>query len=449
MNALPSRWRFSPPKLLAILALALVHSSAAAQDNNTPPTGFTALFNGRDFDNWIGGLGEDLRKVAAMLPDEQAARQKKLNDGIRQHWRVEDGVLVSDGNPNFFLSTPRDYTDFEMWVDWKINKNGDSGIYLRGVPQVQIWDPANPEVQKLGAAKGSGALWNNKVHERWPKVVADKPVGEWNRMFIRIVGPYVTVKLNGQLVTDNVVLENYFDAKTPIPLRGPIYLQTHTTKLYFRNVFVREIPPKEANRALAKIGGNDADFKSIFNGKDFTGWTNATDSYKVVDGTLQCKAGQHGNLFTKDTYDNFAVRLEFKLPLGGNNGLGLRSPITNEEVAYKGMESQILDNTAKKYDKLHAYQSHGSLYGLAPALKGYLRPVGTWNYEELTLNGDHLTVDLNGFEILNTNIAKVREHPMDGKQHPGAYRTDGHIGLLGHHDPVAFRNLRIKRLAAQ
>jgi hypothetical protein len=440
------RSRFSPRVFLPLFIVTLLSVCASAQDDNRPPKGFTTLFNGRDFNNWIGGIGTvDWRKVEAMPQKERAERQTHLNDGIHKHWHVEDGVLVSDGDQNFFLSTPREYTDFEMWVDWKINKDGDSGIYLRGVPQVQIWDPADPNQQKNGCYRGSGALWNNQVHEKWPLVKADKPVGQWNRMFIRMVGPYVTVTLNGKKTVDNVPLENYFDKKTPVPLSGPIYLQTHTTPLYFRNIFIREIKPREANRYLAKIGGGDEDFKPLFNGKDLSGWTNATDAYEVVKGTLVSKQGKHGNMFTKDTFDNFTVRLEFKLPPGnGNNGLALRSPITDKEVAYEGMECQIL--SAYYPDKLHEYQYHGSLYGLAPALHGYLRPVGQWNFEEVTLNGDKMTVDLNGFRILDTDIAKVREKPMDGKEHPGAFRKDGHFGLLGHQDPVAFRNIRIKRI---
>jgi hypothetical protein len=444
------RLRFSFFTLLVTAQIALSQTPTNAQENNKPPKGFTALFNGKDFDEWTGGATEDPRKVAALSDEDRAAREKKMKEGIHKHWTVKDGVLISDGDPNFYLATPRDYGDFEMWVDWKINKDGDSGIYLRGVPQVQIWDPDDKHVEKLGAPKGSGALWNNKKHERFPSVKADKPVGEWNRMYIRMVGPYVTVKLNGKKVTDNVVLENYYDPKTPVPRTGPIFLQTHTTKLFFRNVFVREIPPKEANKILDKIGGKSADFKPIFNGKDLAGWTGATKVYEIVDGNLVSKAGRHGNMFTDDTYDNFTVRLEFKLPPGGNNGLGLRSPITDKQVAYEGMESQILDDGDKKYAGwLHPYQVHGSLYGLAPALKGYLRPVGEWNYEQLTIDGDKLIVDLNGYEILNTNIAEARKKPMDGKEHPGASRTDGHFALLGHEDPVAFRNIRIKRLATK
>jgi hypothetical protein len=437
----------TPPRLagrtiLAMAALSVVHAPALAEEDNKPPKGFVALFNGRDFDDWTFGLTKSPSELAALPADERA----KLKDALREHWRVQDGELVSDGHEPY-LATSRDYGDFEMWVDWKIGKDGDSGIYLRGVPQVQIWDPAGPSAKKHGAEKGSGALWNNKTHERFPPVVADNPVGEWNRMFIRMVGPYVTVILNDKKVVDNVIMENYYEPKVPIHARGPIYLQTHGSETRFRNVFIREIPADEANEALSKIKGDDAAFQPLFNGKDLAGWTGATDIYEVVDDAVVCKEGKHGNMFTEDTYDNFVVRLEFKLPPGGNSGLGLRSPITNEEVAYVGMESQVLDNSAKMYDKLHEYQYHGSLYGLAPALKGYLRPVGEWNYQEVTLDGDNLTVNVNGFEILKTNIAEVRQSPMDGKKHPGASRTDGHIGLLGHNDPVAFRNIRVKRLS--
>ena len=446
MTPLPRHLRLTAITLLTLLQIALAQTPTHAQEDNNPPKNFKALFNGKDIEDWVGAT-EDPKKIAAMPAEERATRDAKMKQGVHDHWKVKDGVLISDGKDPF-LSTTRDYGDFEMWVDWKIGKLGDSGIYLRGTPQVQIWDPGDPSKQNLGCAKGSGALWNNKNHERFPLVVADNPVGEWNRMYIRIVGQYVTVKLNGKKTVDNVPLENYYDPKSPIYPTGPIYLQTHTTETFFRNIFVREIKPKEANKILDKIGGKSADFKPIFNGKDLAGWTGATGAYEIKGDTLVAKEGQHGNMFTDDTYDNFAVRLEFKLPPAGNNGLGLRSPVTDKEVAYEGMESQILDDGDPKYKNLHPYQAHGSLYGLAPARKGYLRPVGQWNYEELTINGDKLTVDVNGYEILNTNIAEARKNPMDGKKHPGASRTEGHFGLLGHQDPVAFRNIRIKRLSS-
>jgi hypothetical protein len=129
-----------------------------------------------------------------------------------------------------------------MLVDWKISKDGDSGIYLRGSPQVQIWDPDNPKEEHNGAARGSGSLWNNQKGERFPLVRADKPIGEWNHFRIRMVGDRVSVWLNGKLVTDNVVMENYWDRKQPIYPREQIELQNHNHPLYFRNIFIKELP---------------------------------------------------------------------------------------------------------------------------------------------------------------------------------------------------------------
>jgi hypothetical protein len=174
---------------------------------NVAPEGFVALFNGTDLEGWNGGSTADPRKIT----DEQ---QAKWDAGIAEHWRVENGELVNDGHEPH-LATKKDYGDFELWVDWKLSPKGDSGIYLRDCPQVQLWDPTNEEAHKNGSDKGSGGLWNNQTHERWPSEVADKPVGEWNRMYVRMVGEYVTVVLNDKKIVDNVVLENYFDSAIP------------------------------------------------------------------------------------------------------------------------------------------------------------------------------------------------------------------------------------------
>jgi hypothetical protein len=437
-------------RLSAILFLFMIHLAwlkpATAQENNQPPQGFKTLFNSRDIEHWTGGSTRDPREIAALTAEERAAWDAEMQRGIREHWRVDDGMLVSDGNEPY-LATTEDYGDVEMWVDWKIGPRGDSGIYLRGTPQVQIWDPSDPNVKSHGADKGSGALWNNKKHERFPTELADHPVGEWNRLHIRMVGPYVTVVLNDKKVVDNVVMENYYDPEIPIFMRGPIYLQTHGAETRFRNVFVREIPAEESNRILAEIGGKEG-FKPVFNGKDLSGWTGAVDDFQVVDGAIQCKPGHGGNLLTEESFDNFVVRLEFKLPPGGNNGLAIRAPVSSDELAYAGMELQVLDDSAPQYKDLHDYQSHGSLYGLAAARRGYLRPADEWNYEEVTVDGDRITVRLNGFEILNVNVDEVRQKPLDGKEHPGAFRNEGHFGFCGHNDPVAFRNVQIKRLPA-
>ena len=439
-------FRLSVVCVACAVALAM-NLAASAQEDNQPPDGFLALFNGRDFDDWTGGTTRDPREIAAMSTEERAQWDAKMKSGIDEHWRVEDGVLVSDGHDPY-LATKQEYGDFEMWVDWSIDAGGDSGIYLRGAPQVQIWDPTNEEGHKNGSDKGSGALWNNQKHERFPSEVADKPIGEWNRMFIRMVGPHVTVVLNDKKIVDNVIMENYYDRAIPIFARGPIYLQTHGAETRFRNVFVREIPPDEADKSLSAIRGGEAGFEPVFNGKDLEGWSGATKNYEVVDGSLRCKAGSGGNLLTENEYGDFIVRLEFKLPPGGNNGLAIRAPENVSAAAYDSMELQVLDDPHAMYADIEPYQAHGSLYGMAPARRGYLRPTGEWNYQEVVVDGDQLEVHLNGYEILNVNLDEVRQNPIDGKEHPGAFRASGHFGFCGHSDPVEFRNLRIKRLDA-
>lgn len=200
---------------------------------NQPPNGFKQLFNGKDLSGWKG-LVANPKQRAEMSAAELAEAQAKADESMRAHWKVEDGALVFDGKGQS-LCTSKDYADFEMFVDFKIKKAGDSGIYLRGSPQVQIWDPENEK----GA--GSGGLYNNQKNPSQPLVTADNPVEEWNTFFIRMIGDRVTVKLNGKLVTDDVVLENYWERDKPIYRTGQIELQNHGNTLYFRNVFIREL----------------------------------------------------------------------------------------------------------------------------------------------------------------------------------------------------------------
>lgn len=199
---------------------------------NTPPEGFTALFNGKDLTNWKGLVGNPETR-AKMSPEQLAQAQAKADEQMRAHWSVEDGALVFDGKGKS-LCTAQDYGDFELYVDWKILPKGDSGIYLRGTPQVQIWDPGQHKV-------GSGGLYNNKIHPSQPTEIADNPIGEWNTFYIKMVGDKVTVKLNGKTVVDNVVLENYWDRSKPIYPTGQIELQNHGNTLYFRNIYIREL----------------------------------------------------------------------------------------------------------------------------------------------------------------------------------------------------------------
>ena len=137
-----------------------------------------------------------------------------------------------------------------------VSHNGDSGVYLRGYPQVQVWDPDNPREVKNGAAKGSGALWNNNPDNpgKWPLVKADNPVGEWNTFSIRMVGSRVWVWLNDKATVEGQVLDNFFDRAQPVVARGPIELQTHGSEIRFRNIYVREISATEAKSIADRVG---------------------------------------------------------------------------------------------------------------------------------------------------------------------------------------------------
>jgi HEAT repeat protein len=198
--------------------------------------GFVPLFNRKNITGWKG-LVDDPVSRARMTPKRLGEEQKKADREMRLHWKVIDGMLAFDGKGHS-LCTAKDYADFEMFVDWKIEEKGDSGIYLRGSPQVQIWDPAQwPE--------GSGGLYNNKIGPSKPLLPVDRPVGEWNSFYIKMIGERVTVYLNGALVVDNVVLENYWERDKPIYPAGQIELQAHSTPLYFKNVYIREIAPEK------------------------------------------------------------------------------------------------------------------------------------------------------------------------------------------------------------
>ena len=223
------------PLVLAVVAYLLGGTPLVAADN-APPPGFAALFNGRDLSGWKGLVANPPMR-AKMSPDELAKAQQTADAHMHQHWKVEDGVLVFDGKGDS-LCTAKDYGDFELLVDWKILPKGDSGIYLRGSPQVSIWDP---EVSAPEKGIGSGGLFNNMKHPSRPLASADKPVGEWNTFRIRMVGDKVSVRLNDKLVTDDVVLDNYWERDKPIYPSGQIELQSHGNTLYFKNVYLKQL----------------------------------------------------------------------------------------------------------------------------------------------------------------------------------------------------------------
>jgi hypothetical protein len=571
---------------------------------NGPPPGFVSLLNGDDLSGWRGMGHFDPQKLWAMSPAEQAAFWEKNAKDLAEHWTVENGELVNDGH-GVYATTGKDYGDFELMIDYKTVPLADSGIYLRATPQVQIWDTRKEGGKwNLGADKGSGALWNNKVNERFPYALADKPFGEWNRFRIRMVDDNVSIHLNGQLTANEVPLENFFDRKRAVFPVGPIQLQTHGGEIRWRNIYIKEIarrPPetgvldkdnqpvgdgwqteKAASakqtivadfdlHAMVSLGGSrskagltfrgtedgpsyrleltaepairlahvkgdgtlveitgetakkslktdapnhiytrvrgdhfetwlngtkvvdtihtrgpkqgalktfaagpisgavtanvtqvflrnlevkpappaapaEEGFVSLFNGKDLDGWVGATKGHVVEHGILRSPKGGGGNLYYNKEFGDFVLRFDFKLEHNGNNGVGIRSEM-GKNAAYHGMEIQVLDNTGSSYRELKKYQYHGSIYGVVPAKRGYQRPLGYWNTQEIYAKGNHIRVTVNGQVIVDADIKEAaKDGTIDGGKHPGLFNKSGYIGFLGHGHQIDFRNIRIKEL---
>lgn len=406
-------------------------SGSSGRKMNELPEGFKALFNGRNLEGWKGVVGNpEIR--AKMSEEELAQKQAKADSVMRKHWSVRDGILYYDGKGEGIerIATEKDYGNFEMLVDWKIEPHGDSGIYLRGSPQVQIWDPTE-------WPQGSGGLYNNKDHPSKPLVAADNPVGEWNRFRIRMINDRVTVYLNDQLVVSNVVMENYWNRDKPIYPTGQIGLQQHNTPLYFKSIFIREFPRTQ----------------KLFNGKDLTGWERVggkAGGWKAEDGVLSTEGGGEewrrgqggGWLSTTQKYDDFRLDLEYRLPEGGNSGVFLRAPHQGDP-AFAGMEIQLLDDYAKKYSDLEPWQYTGSIYDVQAPSERVSKKAGEWQKMIIVCNGPKIQVTLNGEMIINTSLV---DHMDRVDEHPGLKRREGYIGLQNHNTEIEFRNINISEI---
>lgn len=406
--------------------------------------GYVSLFNGKDLTGWKG-LVENPIKRSKMSSAELAEKQKQADKKMQESWSAVDGTLYFNGHGDN-IATVKQYGDFELLLDWKLDKNGkepDAGVYLRGTPQVQMWDISRTNV---GAEVGSGGLYNNQKNTSKPLKVADNPLGEWNTMKIKMVGERVWVWLNGELVVDGVVLENYWDRNQSIFPMEQIELQAHGSQVWYRDIYLKELPRK-VTYSLSDEEKKQG-FEMLFDGTNLEKWT-SSPAYEInEEGFLRAnpdaKFGK--NIYTKNQYDDFIYRFEFKLTPGANNGVGIRTPIEGD-AAYLGHEIQILDDDAEVYKTLAPHQYHGSVYGIIPAKRGALKPMGEWNEEEIRIQGDKIKVTLNGKVIVDGDLKEASKNgTLDKKNHPGLKNKSGHIGFLGHGSEVFFRNIRVKKI---
>lgn len=412
--------------------------SLACDGKMETPSGFKSLFNGKDLAGWRGCSMEnkfhDSRVRRAMLPEERWAHQKRADELMKRHWHVRDGVLFFDGlKGGYNIAAEKDYGNIEVIADWRLLRVcGDSGFYLRSMPQVQIWDP------NMWNGLGSGGIWNNSTALFAASVCADKPIGDWNRCRMRMVGSRISVWLNGVKVVDDVEYQNSRAPGNPIPLIDRFELQCHGDPVEFRNIFVKELPEDSADipEPAKAVRGDRIDLLA----EGMAGWEavdpKARMGWSVKEGVLSNDTGidpektSRGgagttSLKTKraDFFD-FDFSCDVLVPPKCNSGIYLRGRY----------EIQVLDSFGRGKQDCH-YMA--ALYDLiTPALSAE-KPAGEWQHVDLTLYKRHLTVVLNGKKIIdNRPIPGVTPGALDGDEF-----SPGPILLQGDHSNASFKNM--------
>jgi len=419
----------------------------------TTPAGFTPLFNGSDLAGWRGRPHFDPAAEAALSPEDRATKQAEWDADMAQHWKVEGGDIVSDGH-GVFLTTDRDYGDFELHLEWMLPEScADSGIYLRGNPQVQIWDPDCERDFQHGNQKGSGGLWNNPADGpgKWPLERADRPTGEWNTTRVRMQGEHVTVILNDRVVVDDARLANFFAAGTPLPEKGPIQIQTHGAPMRVRNVAIRE---------LSTLEGSGPGWRDL-TGDDFENVNGEPGTWTWKDGGVHCTGRPVGVIKTKKPMRNLEMSVEWRhLTKGGNSGVFLWAPAKVLEdlkpgsLPPGGIEVQVLDHgyaeefersTGKKSDW---FTTDGDVFPVGssdmtpfpPVAPGGKRSFPTARHSRGSPEWNHYFI-----RAINGEVRLwVNGHEVSGGT--DCQPAEGFLCLESEGAPVEFRRLRIRHL---
>lgn len=373
---------------------------------------------------------------------------------------VEDGAVVCRRGGN--LLTAKEYGDFVFRFEFALPAGGNNGVGIRAESpskdaayngmEIQILDNTAEKYKNLETYQAHGSIYGVAAAKRnAEKNDYLKPLGEWNCQEIIASGSRITIILNGEIIVDTDI--SVFKDKQTLDKRehpglhrekGFVGFLGHGDPVKFRNIRIKEL------NTLTEQEKKDG-FALLFDGKTLPTelWNGDIKGYPVENGTITCRGG---NILTKKEYGDFTLRFEFKLPPGGNSGVGFRCPAGGG--SFDGFESQILDHFNKMYKNedgnywLAPYQYHGSIYGTIPAKRypdknDYHKPVGQWNYEEITLTGSQIKIVLNGGVLVDANLDEYKDKPLGDHRPKGLDRTSGFIGFLGHSDPVEFRNIRI------
>jgi hypothetical protein len=397
------------------------------------PAGFAPLIRDVGLGGWRGGGAYDPAMFREETTAARVARLQQWSRGLQtktgktvvSHWTRRQRELHHDG-AGACLATTQEYGDFELIGEYRREPGARAVLHLRGDPQI--------EFVRLEPAAPSG------------RVVAAGADGVWHSFRVVLTGSRLAFEHDGVPLARHRRLGRELAGElAPLPRTGPLQLEGQGGGVAWRNLWVREIPADETIRRLQAESGEG--MERIFNGTDLAGWAGATNAAAVIDGNLAWQAGNGGHLYWNEELGDFRVRFRFRLPPGGNNGIAIRYP-GRGNGAYDGMcELQVLDeNYEANRGPIDPRQAHGSAYGLVAARRGYQFPAGEWNFQEITVKGSALRVELNGHVILETDLAKVDEAgAMDGKRHPGRLRSRGFLALAGHRDAVEFRDILLRR----
>ena len=412
--------------------------SLAKDGREEAPKGFKSLFNGKDLTGWRGCSPEDKfndsRVRRAMIPEDRWAHQAKADKLMKEHWQVRDGVIFFDGLPGgYSIAAEKDYGNIEVIADWRLLRvYGDSGFYMRSMPQVQIWDP------NMWNGLGSGGIWNNPTEPFAATTCADNPIGDWNRCRMRMVGSRISVWLNGVKVVDDVEYQNLRAPGKPIPLIDRFELQCHGDPIEFRNIFVKELPEDPADIPDPSKAVRGEKINLLADG--LAGWEatepKARMGWSVKNGVLSNDTGiapektSRGgagttSLKTKraDFFD-FDLSCDVLVPAKCNSGIYLRGRY----------EIQVLDSFGRGKTDCHFM---GALYDLIEPTASAEKPAGEWQHLDMTIYRRHLTVKLNGVKIIdNKPIPGVTPGALDGDEF-----VPGPILLQGDHSNASFRNM--------
>lgn len=407
-----------------------------------PETGFVAL--PVDPAQWqpVADCPASGRKLSAAA----AKLRRSAETALRENWTGRDGMLLYAGKSPSTIALEKPRENFELWLEWR--SQGEAGLGVRSLPLV-----------RLGGA-GTTVRTADGFVEDVP--ASDNAAGEWNTLYVKVSDDRITVVENGVTVVGNRTMENLREPGMPVDVTGTVWIAGLGSPVELRDMWLRELP----STPLYELSEEERaeGFELLFDGRSLHKWTGNKVNYVPLDGTIDVTAsyGGGGNLYTKKEYGDFILRFEFRfLHEAVNNGIGIRTPM-GVDAAFDGMEIQVLDHDAPIYRDLHAYQQHGSVYGVIAAKRVVFPPLGEWNVEEIRAVGDRITVTVNGEVILDGNIREAcqghavapdggTENPymIDHRNHPGLFNKRGHIAFCGHGAGIQFRRVRILDLSPE